>query len=218
MTELHEIAEAYRGLLAEIEADDATPGAVFARAQRAALTSAPKSRAWKARTLRLDPAPLHNAIALSGMVPLQIDNRWHLAVAVPQPSPISGDTADIEDIVLIAPATNKAHVLGDPARSHISPCDEPDRVMVMVDPLAWARSIALERLDWYRMLQLRRRALKVLPTWTGGISSALLLVEPKLVRWSDIRSGILEVPADLRKDVQRAIFAQARLPRVEGRA
>jgi hypothetical protein len=203
---------------AERLAAEHSPAAIFRRSRRASYANQPKARAWKARALGLNPTPAHNSIALSGMVPLQIDDRWHLAVALPQPAPGGGDTAGIEDLVLIDPAANRAHVMGDVGRDHVGPAYGVDRLPVMTDPKAWARDIALARMEWFQLAAARQRANQAAPFWLGGITAALLLAPTAKVRWSDLQAKVLDVPADMRRDVQRAIFAQARLPRIEGRA
>lgn len=216
---LASIAAAYRALLTDAEraADDHSPGAIFWRAWRASMSDAPRSRAWKARALNLNPEPLHNAIALAGMAPLQWDDRWHLAVALPQPNPAGDPHAYVEDIVLIDPKTSRAHVMGDHGATHIAP-DTAQRLTVHTDAKAWARDIALQRLEWYQTRRARRHALQVEPSWNGHPAAALILAAPSKVRWSDIQADIIEVPAELRRDVHRAVIAQARLPRIEGRA
>lgn len=213
------IAADFRALLFELEAivDDHTPGAIFWRAWRASMTNAPKARAWKARALGLNPEPLHNAIALAGMAPIQWEERWQLAVALPQPNPADGFLDDVDDVVLIDPKTGTAHVMSDHGATHIAPA-AAQRLTVHTDAKAWAREIALNRLEWHQTRKERRRALQVDPTWTGFPPAALILTQPAKVRWSEFHADIIEVPAELRRDVQRAMFAQANLPKIEGRA
>lgn len=214
------MADTYRHLMDDAERllGDHSPAAIFRRSRRATRSNPVKSRAWTARALDLDPAPAYNAIALAGMVPLQIDDRWHLAVALPQPRPLDPYTDDIEDLLLINPAANTAHVMGDITRDHVGAAASHERVVVMDDPKAWARRVALHRLEWYHLLETRRNQLKAEPGWVGDMPFALILTSPKRVRWSEIQTTVLDVPAEMRRDVQRAIFAQARLPRIEGRA
>lgn len=213
------IASDFRALLAECErvADDHSPNAIFWRAWLASMANAPRARAWKARALSLNPDPLHNAIALAGMAPLQWEDRWHLVVALPQPNPADGMLDYVDDVVLIDPKSGAAHVMGDHGATHIAPA-AAQRLAIHTDAKAWARDIALHRLEWYRMRQARRAALQVDPTWIGDPPAALILAKPAKVRWSDLRADVIEVPAELRQDVQRAMMAQARLPRIEGRA
>lgn len=213
------IATDTRALLIEIEreADDHSPGAIFWRAWRASMSDAPRSRAWKARALGLNPEPLHNGIALNGMAPIQWDDRWHLAVALPQPDPADGYLDAIDDVLLIDPKTGHAHVLGDSGATHIAP-HTAQRLTVYTDAKGWARAVALDRLEWFQTRKARRRALQVDPTWTGYPAAALLLAPPQKVRWSELQADIIEVPAELRRDVHRAVLAQANLPTIEGRA
>ena len=217
---LQSIAADYRALISRLDAetDDHSPGAIWRRAERATRANLPKARAWKARALGLNPAPLHNAIALSGMAPIMFDERWHLALALPQPHPVDGLLDLIEEVVLIDPAANTAQVMGDPRATHIAPGQTLDRLSVTSDPKAWARAIALDRLEWWQTRRARRRNLQAEPTWIGDVPSALILAPLKRVRWADFHAKIIDVPADMRRDVQRAIMAQANLPRVEGRA
>ena len=79
-------------LIADCEAitQDHSPAAIYRRAEHATRRDPVKVRRWKARALGLNPSPLHNAIALSGMVPIMFDERWHVAVAIPQPAPLAG--------------------------------------------------------------------------------------------------------------------------------
>jgi hypothetical protein len=218
--DLHSLAADYRGLLASVEAfrDDHTPGAIYRRAARAARVNAQKSRRWKARAIGLNPEPLHNAIALSGMAPMMWEERWHLAVALPQPNPVGGLTDPAQEVVLIDPATNQAHVMGDLAAKFIAPLYHRDRLNVLTDPKAWAREIALDRLEWYSLRAQRRAALQAEPTWTGDIPAALLFGSPKAVRWSDFDAKVIDVPADMRVSIRNAMLNQARLPRIQGRA
>lgn len=210
----------FRQLLSDIESfgDDHSPCAIWRRAYRASLTNAERSRRWKARAISLNPDPLHNAIALSGMAPVMWEERWHLGVAVPQPHPDEPYPANIEDVVLIDPRTGTATVMGDIGRTHVAPRAEQDRISVTTDAKAWARDIALARLEWYQLRRQRRHALQAEPGFTGDVPSALLLAPPNKVRWSDLRAKIIDVPADMRRDVNRAVFAQAQLPKIEGRA
>lgn len=214
------LASDYRQLLADAEAlrDDHSPAAIFRRARRASYSNAPKSRRWKARAIGLNPDPLHNADALSGMAPMQLEERWHLAVAVPQPSPLTlAIDPDIE-VVLIDPATGHSSVMSDHTRALVAPTQHQERITITTDARAWARDIALHRLEWLGLRAARRNALQAEPTWTGEPTSALILGPLSRVRWSDIRADVIDVPADLRRNVQRAVYDQARLPRIEGRA
>lgn len=213
------IAADFRALLFELEAivDDHTPGAIFWRAWRASMTNAPKARAWKARALGLNPEPLHNAIALAGMAPIQWEERWQLAVALPQPDPADGYLDAIDDVLLIDPKSGEAHIMGDYGATHIAPA-AAQRLTIHTDAKAWARAVALDRLEWFQTRKARRRALQVDPTWTGYPAAALLLAPPQKVRWSELQADIIEVPAELRRDVHRAVLAQANLPTIEGRA
>ena len=192
-----------------------SPGALFRRAELTAVTNAPKARAWKARALNLNPEPIHNAVALGGMTPMRIEGKWMLAVAVPQPR-YADDP--IEEVVVIDPRANTARVLGDHLAAIVAPRRHIDKLPVHTDAKAWARDIALHRLEWFRTRQSRRRLLQAEISWTGDIPAALLLDKPPKVRWADLAAGILDVPPVLRADVRKAVFAQARLPRVEGRA
>lgn len=214
---LSAIAADYRDLLARVDAfaADHRPGAIWRRARRAALT--PRARRWTARALDLDPEPTHNVIALSGMAPLLVDDRWHVAVAWPQPEPGTGLTTP-DDVVLIDPATNTAAVLGDAGVAMIAPAIRHDRISVTADPKAWARAIALDRLEWWRCRADRERLLQAPPAWSGQPPHALILVPPKRVPWRELDAAIIDVPPDLRTTVHRAVLAQARLPRIEGRA
>lgn len=213
------VAADYRALVVEIDREfpDHSPHAIFWRAWRASMSDASRSRAWKARALGLNPEPLHNAIALAGMAPIQWEERWHLGVALPQPDPAGGYLDPVEDVLIIDPRSGAAHILGDIGATHIAPASA-QRLTIHTDAKAWARDIALQRLEWYRTRQDRRRALQVDPTWTGNPVAALLLAKPAKVRWSEIHADVIEVPADLRRDIHRAVMAQARLPRIEGRA
>lgn len=217
---LHAVGAGYRDLLGKLDAfnDDHSVGAIWRRADRATRVDQVKARKWKARAINLNPNPVHNAIALSGMTPIMFDERWHLAVALPQPAPCGTMFDEITDVVLIDPASNTAHVMGDPAAPYVAPTYERDRLPVTTDPKAWARSIALDRLEWWNLRRDRKRLLQAQPTWTGDIPSALIIAPLKKVRWSDFHAKIIDVPADMQRDVQRAIYAQANLPRVEGRA
>lgn len=208
----------YGAFLANLEAiaDDHSPAAIFRRARRASYADASRARRWKARAIALNPDPLENGIALSGMAPLRIDERWHLAVAFPQPSPLDRVVDPEADIVLIDPRTGGARVMGDHGRSMVAPAAAPDRLSVTTDAKAWARAIATHRLEWWRLRQARRHAMKAEPTFSGDVPVALLLGPPAKADWSSLRAGIIEVPADLRRTVQRAVVAQARLPRIEG--
>lgn len=214
--------------LSELRADMATfiadcdaitgvlsPGTLFRRAELTAVRNAPKARAWKARALNLNPEPLHNAVALAGMTPMRIEGKWMLAVAVPQPR-YADDP--IDDVVVIDPRTSKARVLGDHAAAVVAPRRHTEKLAVHTDAKAWARDIALHRLEWYRTRASRRRMIQAEAVWSGDIPSALLLDKPAKVRWADLDANILNVPAHLRVDVRKAVFAQARLPQVEGRA
>lgn len=218
--ELTSIRAGLEKLLADCEGitRDFSPGAIYRRAERATRASLPKVRRWKARALGLNPTPLHNAIALSGMVPIMFDERWHLAVALPQPAPLGGLFDQIEDVVLIDPKSGNAHVMGDRGATHIAPRASLERITVTTDAHAWARDIALARLEWFNLRRSRQRAMQAIPSWTGDIPSALILASPKQVRWADFNAKIIDVPADMRRDVRHAIFAQARIPKVEGRA
>lgn len=207
-------ADFYRRL--DSIADDHSPAAIWRRAERASRADLPRAREWKARFLGLDPAPLHNAIALAGMAPLQWDEVWHLAVALPQPEPFAVNP--VIDEVLVIARDGKAFVLGDPAAAYVAPRHEIEHLRVLTDAKAWARDIALHRLEWWRLRGDRQRALQALPTWDGDPPSALILGPIHRVRWSDFRAKVVEVPAGLRQQVNRAVFAQARLPRIEGRA
>lgn len=212
------LAADYRAFLAKLEeiADDHSPAAIFRRARRASYADATKARQWKARALNLNPEPLDNAIALSGMAPIRMDERWQLAVAVPQPSPLDHAVDPNTDVVVIDPRTGKAQVMGDHGRSMVAPSNSPDRLTVTTDAKAWARSIATARLEWWHLRQARRHAMKAEPTFSGEIPAALLLGKPDKADWSALRAGVIEVPADLRRLVHRAVVAQARLPRIEG--
>ncbi|WP_439538700.1 hypothetical protein [Sphingomonas sp.] len=192
-----------------------SPGTLFRRAEMTASVNAPKARAWKARALQLNPEPLHNAVALAGMAPMRFKDSWMLAVAVPQPR---YSTDPIDEVVVIDPRTGSAHVLGDHTTPVVAPRLHSDKLSVHTDAKAWARDIALHRLEWFRTRQTRRRLLQADATWSGDIPSALLLDKPAKVRWADLDASILDVPAELRGEVRKAVFAQARLPRVEGRA
>jgi hypothetical protein len=192
-----------------------SPDALFRRAELQAASNAPKARAWKARAISLNPEPLHNAVALGGMVPMQVAGKWMLAVALPQPR-YADDP--IDDVVVIDPKTGKARVLGDHTAPIVAPRRHADKLPVHTDPKAWARDIALHRLEWFRTRASRRRMIQADAQWTGDIPAALLLATPNKVRWADLDAEILDVPAHLRADVRKAVFAQARLPRVEGRA
>lgn len=216
-TDLSEIRAAYDAILAECDTLTGvrTPAMLFRAAERAAHRAAPKARAWKARAINLNPEPLHNAVALAGMVPMRIEDTWMLAVAIPQPR--YTDDA-IGDVVVINPRTSKARVLGDHAAAVVAPRRHAAKLAVHTDPKAWAREIALHRLEWFRTRQMRRKLLQAEATWSGDIPSALLLDKPARVHWADLDAEILDVPAHLRADVRKAVFAQARLPRVEGRA
>lgn len=219
MIDLKPVADSYRALVASLDAhlDDHSPGAIWRRAERATRTNLPKARRWKARAINLNPEPLHNAIALSGFVPIMWEDRWHLGVALPQPRPL-GDLLDkVDEVVLIDPETNTAHVMGDDRATHVSPRLHRDHISVTTDPKAWAREIALHRLEWWHLRADRRRNLQAEPTWTGDIPTGLILGDPKKVRWADFDAKVIAVPADMQRVINRAVLAQARLPRVEGR-
>lgn len=220
MIDLSQIASAYADLMNRIDQhfDDHSPGAIWRRAERATRANSPKARRWKARSLDLNPEPLHNAIALAGMVPIMFEDRWQIAVALPQPCPVGGLLDLVDDVVLIDPTTNAAQVMGDRGATHVAPRLLRERLSITTDPKAWARDIALNRLEWFKLRGDRRRALQAEPHWSGDISSALIIGNPKKVRWADFDAKIIDVPADMQRTVQRAIFRQARLPRVEGRA
>lgn len=214
---------ANKALLAEIDAafPDRSAGAIWRAAYQQSITQgrSEQSRQWKARALRLNPEPVHNAIALSGMAPLQFDGRWMLAVALPQPAPVGDLGYNVEDVVLIDPKAKRAEMMFDVGATHYAPpVGLVDRVVAEVDPIAWARAIALERLEWWKLRGERRQAMQAEPTWCGWPSAALMLAPPEKVRWSDFSGSLVQVPAELRQRVNRAILAQARLPRVEGRA
>lgn len=214
------LASDYRTHLAAIEtfADDHSPAAIFRRARRASYADATRARRWKARALNLNPDPLDNAIALSGMAPIRIDERWHLGVAVPQPDPLDHIIPAGTDVVLIDPVSGRATVMGDHSRAMVAPIFHRERIAVTTDARGWSRQIALDRLEWWHSRQARRRALQAELTWFGDISTALIIGPLARVRWSDLSADVIEVPADLRRNVQRAVLAEARLPRIEGRA
>lgn len=220
MIDLAPISAAYAALIASIDQhfDDHSPGAIWRRAERASRANSPKVRRWKARALGLNPEPLHNAIALAGMAPIMFEDSWHLGVALPQPCPVGGLLDQVDDVVLIDPVANTAQMMGDRGATHVGPRLAVERLPVTTDPKQWARDIALHRLEWYRLRAERRRTMQAEPYWSGDIPSALIIGSPKKVRWSDFDAKIIDVPADMQRTVQRAIFAQARLPRVEGRA
>lgn len=215
-----------RQLLTRVQAlcPDHSVGAIWRRAYRASICSgrAVKSRRWKARAIGLNPEPMYNVIALSGMTPIHVDERWMLAVAIPQPTPLAqgGVAREIDDVVLIDPDTGDASVMGDAGATHIAPppIGMVDRLPVMTDAKAWARQIALDRLEWWNLRKERHRMIQAEPTWDGWPTAALLLVDPKKMRWSALSATVLEVPAEMREIVRRAILSEARLPRVEGRA
>jgi len=207
-------ADFYRRL--DAIADDHSPGAVWRRANRASRADLPRARKWKARFLDLDPAPLHNAVALDGMAPMLWEDAWHLAVALPQPGPYALEF-EPDDVLLIA-RDGRAQMLGDPACAYIAPAREQERLTIRTDAKAWARDIALQRLEWWGLRRERRRLLQAEPTWVGEPTTALIMGPLAKVRWSDFRATVIEVPADLRQQVNRAVYAQAQLPRIEGRA
>jgi hypothetical protein len=208
-------ADFYRRLDAII--DDHCPGSVWRRAERASRADLPRSRAWKARFLDLNPEPLHNAIALAGMVPLMWEDTWHLAVALPQPEPLGLPNPEVDDVILIA-RDGTAQMLGDRECAYFAPRRRQERIRITRDAKQWARDIALQRLEWWRLRGDRRRKLHAEPTWCGEPEGGLIMGPLKRVRWSDFDATVIEVPADLRQEINRAVYAQARLPRVEGRA
>lgn len=200
---------------------DHSPAAIWRRAYQRSISDgkAERSRRWKARAINLDPEPLHNAIALSGMAPLQVDEEWMLAVAIPQPAPTNDMGYNIEDVILVNPKTGKAKWMGDMGATHVAPpAGMVRRLPVMPDAKEWARHIALDRLEFWHTRAERRRMIQADPIWNGWPTAALLLVEPKKMRWSQLDAAVLEVPADMREIVRRAVLADARLPKIEGRA
>lgn len=190
-----------------------TPDRIWRQAFYKSMANPEKSRAWKARALNLNPEPAHNAIALSGMAPIHDGERWLLGIAYPSPPPLGPMVDKITDIILIDPKTGIASIHGDDNPSLVLPLTT-DRFTVHADAKAWARELAVQRLEWFGSLENARRQANVRPEWTGYAASALLIGDPRKVIWPKATSITAGEGVDA-KTLKSALFRQSRIPHVE---
>lgn len=186
---------------------------IWKRAYLSSIRRAPKSRAWKARALGLNPANLFNAIALSGMAPIHDGERWQLGIAYPAPAPIGPLDIMITDIILIDPKTGSASLYGDASPALIEAAD-CQKFTVHADARVWAREWANHRLEWFLGRELARKAANIMPQWTPYPPSALALGDIRKIHWPAATSITAGTGIDA-KTLRSALFRQANIPHVE---